>query len=69
MSIKKRNRVEVSDDGVLILHQAPNASWRQQERNAQELLRVFWEDRQSDKRIKEVWVETPHMRPKSQRCA
>jgi hypothetical protein len=60
--LTKRNRVELRDDGVLILHQAPNASTRQQQRNANELLRVFWADQKNGKRIKAVWVEIPKLK-------
>ncbi len=51
----ERNRVELRR-GVLILHQAPGASWRQQEKNAAELLRVF---ACSQKKVKQVLVEVP----------
>jgi hypothetical protein len=51
----ERNRVELRR-GVLILHQAPGASWRQQEKNAAELLRVF---ARNGKKVKKVWVEVP----------
>lgn len=52
----ERNRVELRD-GVLILHQDPRASWRQQQRNANKLLRVFRKDRRNGQHIKQVWVE------------
>jgi hypothetical protein len=58
----ERNRVELRD-GVLILHQAPHASWRQQEKNAEELLRVFWEDQRNGQLVKQVLIEMP------QKCA